>query len=127
MFNEGTMQPRGKPSLECAMKCFEERNRFQESSEIAAQVGREIAESVAMNEFDKLQYILANQEKAVEHRCGRKPSGRPLLMWPNGKIRIEFLGTFSSVHDAHDRVSRIMIELQRCNSQLHRGDEIGKL
>lgn len=105
------MSQRGKPSLGCVMKCFEERNKFQEASVVAAQVGREIAEAIAVNEFEKLQYILANQEKAVEHRCGRKPSGRPLLMWPNGKIRIEFLGTFSSVDDAYDRISLIIARI----------------
>mgnify|MGYP003437091276 FL=1 len=46
MFNEGTMQPRGKFSLECALKCLEQKYEFQEAEMVAAQVEWAIAASV---------------------------------------------------------------------------------
>jgi len=40
------MQPRGKFSLECALKCLEQKYQFQEAETVAAQVEWAIAASV---------------------------------------------------------------------------------
>lgn len=61
-------------------------------------------------------YLVVNHERAV---TGRKPSGRPVIVWPNGKCRIEFMGTYDSIHLARmavetaitQRLLREMVEL----------------
>jgi hypothetical protein len=55
---------------------------------------------------DDLQFILQHMESVVSSLSGRKPSGRPLLVFPSGKVRIEFFGTFNSLHAARNALER---------------------
>ena len=107
------MQSRGKTDFQAAMKNLEQLAQFEQASAIAADVSLIIQGVLGMTEHEKLQFVLAHQESVVEHQCGRKPTGRPVLMWPNGKIRIEFLGTFSSVSDAYDRVAGLLLKASK--------------
>lgn len=59
---------------------------------------------------DGLSYLLCHAEAAVQIRSGRLPANRPLLVYPNGKVRIEFLGTFPSIPDAAQKVMEILWE-----------------
>lgn len=56
---------------------------------------------------DKLQFILKNSEKAVHLRSGRKINGRPLLLWPDGRIRVEWLGTYKNVNECYKHLKTI--------------------
>ena len=49
-------------------------------------------------------YILDHHEEWVRQRGGRPPSGRPFIVWPDGRCRIEFGGNFSCIEEAAARI-----------------------
>ena len=58
--------------------------------------------------MNDLEYVLAHHEEAVLEKSGRKPSGRPLLLWASGRVRVEFLGTYKTVKDARLAIDAVL-------------------
>ena len=56
---------------------------------------------------ENINYLLEHHEEAVERRSGRKPNGRPIQLFQNGKVRIEFLATYDSIKQAYLAVRQI--------------------
>lgn len=57
---------------------------------------------------EAVQYLLTSGEEASLRRGGRKRHGRPVLMFPNGKVRVEYFGTFPNVFEAVEAVRTVV-------------------
>lgn len=61
--------------------------------------------SMAVALTDDLRWLVLHHERAVRNR---RPSGRPIKMWPNGRVRIEFFGTFQNAAAARAAAEKIV-------------------
>lgn len=62
---------------------------------------------------EDVRFLLNHHEDWV-HQCknSRRPKGRPLKMWPDGRVRIEFGGNFKSAAAARKVVEQGLAELE---------------
>ncbi|MCL5460018.1 hypothetical protein M3M33_15385, partial [Loigolactobacillus coryniformis] len=59
------------------------------------------------SKWHKLSYILCNFETILEHRKRVKPNNSPVFLYPNGKIRIPVMGTYTTINEAYKALKRL--------------------
>lgn len=56
--------------------------------------------------FYQLSWIMTNFESILQQRRNVKPNNSPVLLFPNGKIRLPSMGTYPSIEDAYRALKR---------------------
>jgi hypothetical protein len=56
--------------------------------------------------YNKLTFIITQHEEILQMRRGVKPNNSPIQIFPNGKVRIPKLGTYTSVDEAYKALRR---------------------
>jgi hypothetical protein len=59
-----------------------------------------------MNPED-IKYVLENHERAAQIKSGRKPNGRPVMLFKNA-IRLEWIGNYPDFAEARKAIERIL-------------------
>lgn len=63
-------------------------------------------DQIARTAMMQLSWIMTNFESILQMRRNVKPNNSPVLLFPNGKIRLPSMGTYRSIEDAYKALKR---------------------